>query len=340
MTLAELKTLIQNYVENDETTFVSTLNDMIQISEQRLFELIQFDFFRKNVTGNLTVGNTYLTAPSDFQMSFSLAVIDSNTNDYHYLDKKHPSFMREYSDDAVVSLTTYTVTVASGVNTYGSGNKYYLNGINSPTIELTEGQTYRFDQSNSSNSSHPLRFSITDNGTWGEGTEYTTGVTTVGTPGSAGAYTQIIVAVDAPTLYYYCTNHTGMGGQANTPASERGRPLYYADFDKELSTAANNGSTLIVSPVPDQDYSVELHYLYVPTSLTSATTGTWLSQNAKNALLYGSLVEAYTFMKGEPELITLYETRFNQEVARLKNLAEARGRKDEYRYDSLRTQIS
>jgi len=339
MTLTELKTLIQNYVENDETTFVSTLNDMIQISEQRLFELIQFDFFRKNVTGNLTTGNTYLTVPSDFQMSFSLAIIDSN-NDYHYLDKKHPSFMREYSDDAVVSLTTYTVTVASGVNTYGSGNKYYLNGINSPTIELTEGQTYRFDQSNSSNSSHPLRFSITDNGTWGEGTEYTTGVTTVGTPGSAGAYTQIIVAVDAPTLYYYCTNHTGMGGQANTPASERGRPLYYADFDKELSTAANNGSTLIVSPVPDQDYSVELHYLYVPTSLTSATTGTWLSQNAKNALLYGSLVEAYTFMKGEPELITLYETRFNQEVARLKNLAEARGRKDEYRYDSLRTQIS
>ena len=248
--------------------------------------------------------------------------------------------MRAYSDDAVVSLTTYTVTVASGVNTYGSGNKYYLNGINSPTIELTEGQTYRFDQSDSSNSNHPLRFSITDNGTWGEGTEYTTGVTTVGTPGSAGAYTQIIVAVDAPTLYYYCTNHTGMGGQANTPASERGRPLYYADFDKELSTAANNGSTLIVSPVPDQDYSVELHYLYVPTSLTSATTGTWLSQNAKNALLYGSLVEAYTFMKGEPELITLYETRFNQEVARLKNLAEARGRKDEYRYDSLRTQIS
>jgi len=340
MTLTELKTLIQNYVENDETTFVSTLNDMIQISEQRLFELIQFDFFRKNVTGNLTVGNTYLTAPSDFQMSFSLAVIDSNTNDYHYLDKKHPSFMREYSDDAVVSLTTYTVTVASGVNTYGSGNKYYLNGINSPTIELTEGQTYRFDQSNSSNSSHPLRFSITDNGTWGEGTEYTTGVTTVGTPGSAGAYTQIIVAVDAPTLYYYCTNHTGMGGQASTPASERGRPLYYADFDKELSTGTDNGSTLIVSPVPNLNYNVELHYLYMPTSLTSSTTGTWISKNARNALLYGCLVEAYTFMKGDADLMQLYDQRFNLEVLRLKNQAEARGRKDEYRYDSLRSPVS
>ena len=224
MTLSELKTIIQNYVENDETTFVSTLDDMIQITEDRLLELIQFDYFRKNVTGNLTTGNTYLTAPSDFKMSFSLAIIDSN-NDYHYLDKKHTSFMREYSNDAVAT-------------------------------------------------------------------------------------------------------------------SERGRPLYYADFDKELSTAANNGSTLIVSPVPDADYTVELHYLYEPTSLTSQTTGTWLSDNARNALIYGSLVEAYTFMKGEPELITLYETTFNQEVSRLKNLAEARGRKDEYRYDSLRTQIT
>ena len=130
MTLSELKTLIQNYTENEETTFVSTLNDFIVSAEDRLFQLIQLDYFRKNVTGNLTVGNTYLTAPSDFLMSFSLAVIDSNTNDYHYLDKKHTSFMRAYSDDAVVSLTTYTVTVASGVNTYGSGNKYYLNGIN------------------------------------------------------------------------------------------------------------------------------------------------------------------------------------------------------------------
>jgi len=340
LTLTELKTLIQNFSENSETTFVATLDDFIKNAEERIFELVQFDYFRRNVTGLMTAGSRYLTAPNDFELSFSLAVIDSNTNDYHYLDKKHTSFMRAYSDDAVVSLTTYTVTVASGVNTYGSGNKYYLNGINSPTVSLTEGQTYKFDQSDSSNLNHPLRFSITSNGTWGEGTEYTTGVTTVGTPGSAGAYTQIIVAVDAPTLYYYCTNHTGMGGQANTPASEQGRPLYYADFDKELSTATNNGSTLIVSPVPDQNYDVELHYLYKPNSLVTDTTGTWISEHARNGLLYGCLVEAYIFMKGDPDMMKLYEDRFQQEMARLKNKAEARGRRDEYRYDSLRTQIT
>ena len=95
-------------------------------------------------------------------------------------------------------------------------NKYFINGSEAPTLSLTEGQTYRFDQSDSTNSGHPLRLSTTANGTHGGGSEYTTGVTTNGTPGSSGAYTQIVVATGAPTLYYYCTNHSGMGGQINT----------------------------------------------------------------------------------------------------------------------------
>ena len=108
---------------------------------------------------------------------------------------------------------TYTVTVAS----YLGANKYYIDGVRQDTVSLSEGSTYRFDQSDSSNSSHPLRLSTTSDGTHGGGSQYTTGVTTNGTPGSAGAYTQITVASGAPTLYYYCTNHSGMGGTANTP---------------------------------------------------------------------------------------------------------------------------
>tara|TARA_B100000073_G_scaffold342746_1_gene346338 strand:- start:303 stop:1127 length:825 start_codon:yes stop_codon:yes gene_type:complete len=115
------------------------------------------------------------------------------------------------------NVTEYAVTVAYGTNSYGSGNKFYIDGVLSPTLSLSEGNTYKFDQSNSSNATHPLRFSTTANGTHNGGSEYTTGVTTNGTPGSSGAYTQIVVAVGAPTLYYYCTNHSGMGGQANTP---------------------------------------------------------------------------------------------------------------------------
>ena len=122
---------------------------------------------------------------------------------------------------AVGSVEVYQLFAVTVVN--DGGNKYFLDGSNQTgsAITLNEGSTYRFDQSHSSNSGHPLRFSETSDGTHNsgppQGTEYTTGVTTAGTPGSAGAYTQITVAVGAPTLYYYCTNHSGMGGQANTP---------------------------------------------------------------------------------------------------------------------------
>jgi len=108
---------------------------------------------------------------------------------------------------------TYPVTVAS----YLGANKYYIDGVRQDTVSLSEGSTYRFDQSDSSNSSHPLRLSTTSDGTHGGGSQYTTGVSTSGSPGSAGAYTQITVASGAPTLYYYCTNHSGMGGQVDTP---------------------------------------------------------------------------------------------------------------------------
>ena len=115
-----------------------------------------------------------------------------------------------------VPTVTYTVTVVDS-----GGNKYRFNGgsSNAETLELTEGTAYLFDQSDSSNATHPLRFSTTSDGTHNSGTEYTTGVTTFGTPGSAGAYTRIKVATGAPTLYYYCSAHPGMGGQANTPAA-------------------------------------------------------------------------------------------------------------------------
>jgi len=111
---------------------------------------------------------------------------------------------------------TFTVTVVST----DSGNKYFIDGVQQATLELVEGATFRFDQSDSSNSGHPLRFSTTSGGSHSGGSEYTTGVTTNGTPGSSGAYTQIQVASSAPTLYYYCTVHSGMGGQANTPNTD------------------------------------------------------------------------------------------------------------------------
>lgn len=101
-------------------------------------------------------------------------------------------------------------------------------------------------------------------------------------------------------------------------------PQYYAIFDVD---------NFVLSPTPDQAYTVELHYYYRPDSITAGpVAGTsWLSENAPNALLYGSLVEAYTYMKGEADMMQLYERRFLQEIQRLKDLAEARENSDAYR---------
>jgi len=106
----------------------------------------------------------------------------------------------------------------------------------------------------------------------------------------------------------------------NAPAT----PKYYGIFDVD---------NFILSPTPNLAYDVELHYYYKPTSITAGLPAgtTWLSENAPNALLYGSLVEAYTYMKGEQDMMQLYEQRFMQEIQRLKDLAEARENSDAYR---------
>ena len=130
---------------------------------------------------------------------------------------------------------TFVVTVAYA----DGGNKYFIDGVQQDTVMIGAGLTYKFDQSDGTNGTHPLRFSTTSDGTHGGGSEYTTGVTAVGTPGSSGAYTEISVQNGAPsTLYYYCTNHGGMGGQANTDGWGRS---HYGQMDWGDSNVVQDG---------------------------------------------------------------------------------------------------
>jgi hypothetical protein len=163
------------------------------------------------------------------------------TQDPFYSYNKLALPLNESDKTVIRNEETFIVTVAST----SGGNKYFINGTQQATVSLLEGGVYTFDQSDSSNNHHPLRFSYTENGTHNGGQEYTLGVTTNGTPGSAGAYTKIVVPFGLHDLYYYCSNHSGMGGAANvvknTKAFTVGRPILKTTdaFGQTLSSGNN-----------------------------------------------------------------------------------------------------
>ena len=134
---------------------------------------------------------------------------------------------------------TYTVTVASGTNQYGTGNKFYINGEVSPVLYLQEGNTYIFDLSDSTNDTHQLAFSTNPNNS--PTAAYTTGVTTTGSPGTSGAKVTIVVApvkrTGAPVLFYYCTAHSGMGNSAQTISPTSGVSEFNPQIDDIIEEA-------------------------------------------------------------------------------------------------------
>ena len=198
--------------------------------------------------------------------------------------------------------TTFTVTVVST----DSGNKYALNGNQQATINLLEGATYKFDQADSSNSSHPLRFSTTSDGSHNSGSEYTTGVTTSGTPGNAGAYTQITVAVGAPTLYYYCTSHSGMGGIANTDVAISGwnrgtwnegtwnSPLPVTLTGVSAASAIGSPTLIANVLVTPSGVSAASAIGSVQINFSFTVTGVSAEGKANNALVWSSIDESQT----------------------------------------------
>tara|TARA_R100000995_G_scaffold76233_1_gene45807 strand:+ start:2141 stop:2791 length:651 start_codon:yes stop_codon:yes gene_type:complete len=208
-TYLQLKTAVQDYTENDETTFVNNVPLFIRLSEERILKNVQLNLFKKNVSGNTTSGNKYLALPSDYLTTFSLSLAGSN-GDKFFLLKKDPSFIQEYTPD---STTT-------------------------------------------------------------------------------------------------------------------GSPKYYADYDVD---------NFILAPTPDASYTAELHYFYRPTSLTAGSDSgtTWLSENAELALLYGSLIEAYVFMKGEQDILNMYTQKFQEAIVGIKMFGEAKEPIEEYRAGRL-----
>ena len=154
--------------------------------------------------------------------------------------------------------------------------------------------------------------------------------------------TYSLAVVDASGNYEYLLNKdVNFIRQAYpNPTTDTGIPKYYALFGPTVtSSTITNELSFILGPTPDASYSVELHYYYYPESITTATT-TWLGDNFDTVLLYGSLVEAYTYMKGEQDLITLYDTKYKEALALAKRLGDGMERQDAYRSGQYRQAVT
>jgi hypothetical protein len=147
-------------------------------------------------------------------------------------------------------------------------------------------------------------------------------------------YAPFSAAVISSSKYYYLDfKHPSFLKEYSPTTTVTGRPKYYSLFDD---------TAFELSPIPDSNYTVEIHYLYKPASLTAgADSGTTvLSTDYPDALLYGTLAEAAVFLKETPDVLANFEARFKEALARMKNLSEGRKQRDEYRYDSLRQGVS
>ena len=142
-----------------------------------------------------------------------------------------------------------------------------------------------------------------------------------------------LAVIDSSKYYYLDFKHPSFIKEYSPTTSTTGRPKYYSLFDD---------TAFELSPIPNSSYTVELHYLHKPNSLTAGSDGgtTTLSTDHPDPLLYGTLVEAAIFLKETPDVIATFETRFKEGVARMKNLSEGRETRDEFRYDMIRTGVT
>jgi len=209
---SQLSTLIQDYCESTEQSFVANIPTFVQLAEERIYNSVQIPAIRKNVTGTMTINFQYFSLPSDWLSTFSLAVIDPTTGEYEYLLNKDVNFIR---------------------------------------------------------ASYP-------------------------------------------------------------PPNSYGKPQYYAIW---------NNNSMILGPTPDLAYTAELHYYYYPPSIVTSSTS-WPGDNFETVLLYGSLREAYTYLKGEADMMQYYDQKYQEAVAQLKRLGDGLDRQDAYRSGQVRVQVT
>lgn len=325
-TYGELKQTIQDFTENSETTFVNNIPTFIRLAEEKILQNVQLELFRKTQIANLASGNKYLNVPSDFLAPFSLSY-NANPFPFGSFGDNPYSSGWENAFNIITSMSIATVGIEyEGVewNTDVFGTGRVLGDITnelSPLNEMTSNSRSRmlnyinWKYLGLGRSSLLLDSHITyiEN-------------------------TMLPYLADNPSIYqdkiydarllvgttFMDFKDPSFLREYQNDDTVTGQPKYYALFD--------NGN-FVISPTPDQDYSVQLSYFYRPQSLTAGSDSgtTWLSTNAETTLLYASLIEANIFMKGEPDVTQSYMMRVTEGIKQIKMLGESKQTTDLYR---------
>jgi hypothetical protein len=199
------------------------------------------------------IGSSGITAVVSSTDTLTIA-LESNIPENLYIDV----IGTKYNADASNAYHTIVTTVAAKTSAHiyfgtGSGNGYLLDGIEGPFLNLKVGNTYRFDQSAASNSGHPLRFYYDVN----KVTQFSTGVTTSGTPGNAGAYTQIVVSETTPNiLYYQCSVHANMGSRSDLDTSNFIDPTFTSTTGSTITYITNTQLATELLPYATRPFAI------------------------------------------------------------------------------------
>jgi len=307
MNYAELVDAIQGYTENTFTN--SQLATFVQQTEQRVFNTVQFPSLRKNMTGTTTLNNKYLSTPSDFLAPYSLAVIDGSGN-YEYLLNKDVNFIRQaYPNPTSIGIPKYYALF--GPTTTSGGNPQITNEL-SFILGPTPDDAYSVE----------LHFYYYPNSIV-QGSIATLGAVTGGSGYSDGNY------YDVPLL-------GGDGSDATATIVVSGGAVTSAEV-ASAGAGYRVDNTLTVGTIigaAGAGFSVPV------TTLTNSNGRSWLGDNFDSVLLYGSLVEAYTFMKGEPDLLQLYDAKYKEALALAKRLGDGMERTDAYRTGQTRIPVN
>jgi len=300
----ELYQAIQDYSENSESLFLANIPLFVKEAERRIYNSVQLPSLRKNVTGTLTISNQYLSAPTDYLSTFSMAVIDASGN-YNYLLNKDVNFIREaYPNPTDTGTPKYYALFGSQ---YSYPNE--LSFIMAPTPDDNYNvELHYFYYPTSIVQRAIATISVTNGGSLYTNGTYTN-VPLTGGSGS-GAIATIVVS-----------------GQAVTSVTLTNTGNFYAVGDI-LSTSSSyiggSGSGLSISVL----------------TVSNADGTSWLGDNYDPVLLYGAMREAMLFMKGEQDLVKYYEDKYTEALMQLNRLGTGLERGDAYRDGQARIPVN